>query len=222
VKRTTNGYRFSPSDLINYVRSEFITWMDRLVLDHPDEVEPDPNSDEMRIVQDKGIEHERDFLASLKAEGRAVTEFDQPAEHLHATLAAMRRGDEVIYQGFLQKDDFAGYPDFLVRVDQPSSLGSWSYEPWDTKLARHPKPYFLIQLCSYAEMLEAVQGVRPKELKVVLGTATGPAREAPFRIDDFFFYYRALKEAFLEQQRTFDPAHRPEINPFADLGRWTG
>ena len=222
MKRTANCYRFSPSDLINYVRSEFLTWMDRLVLDHPDEVEPDPNSDEMRIVQDKGIEHERDFLASLKAEGRAVTEFNQPAEHLHATLAAMRRGDEVIYQGFLQEDDFAGYPDFLVRVDQPSSLGLWSYEPWDTKLARHPKPYFLIQLCCYAEMLEAVQGVRPKELKVVLGTATGPAREAPFRIDDFFFYYRALKEAFLEQQRTFDPAHRPEINPFADLGRWTG
>jgi uncharacterized protein len=37
-----------------------------------------------------------------------------------------------------------------------------------------------------------------------------------------FFYYRALKEAFLEQQRLFDPAHQPEINPFADLGRWAG
>ena len=55
----------------------------------------------------------------------------------------------------------AGYPDFLVRVASPSDLGAWSYEPWDTKLARHTKPYFLVQLCCYAEMLESAQGVRP-------------------------------------------------------------
>lgn len=221
MKRTADGYRFSPSDLINYVRSEFITWMDRFKLDYPAEAEPDPDSEEMQLVQKKGIEHERDFLSSLKAAGRGVTEFDGQKEHFHPTLAAMRRGDEVIYQGFLEKDEFAGYPDFLVRVKEPSLLGSWSYEPWDTKLARHPKPYFLIQLCCYAEMMEAVQGVRPRELQVVLGS-TGPNRETRFRTDDYYFYYLSLKEAFLEQQRNFDPPGQPEINPFADLGRWAG
>ena len=58
-------YRFSPSDLINYVRSEFITWMDRFYVDHPGEAEPDPDSEEMQIVQDKGIEHELNFVAAL-------------------------------------------------------------------------------------------------------------------------------------------------------------
>jgi len=223
VKRTTAGYRFSPSDLINYIRSEFITWMDRFDLDHPGEAEPDPNTEEMQIVQDKGIEHERDFLASLKDAGRGVTDFGSQKEHLQSTLSAMRLGSEIIYQGYLERDEFGGYPDFLVRVDSPSSLGSWSYEPWDTKLAQHPKPYFLVQLCCYAEMLEAVQGVRPRHLRIVLGakTDTGP-ETANFRTDDFFFYYRALKEAFLEQQRAFDSAQRPEVNPFADLGRWAG
>jgi uncharacterized protein len=223
VKRTTSSYRFSPSDLINYVRSEFITWMERFYLDHPGEAEPDPDSEEMQIVQDKGIEHELNFLAALKADGRGVMDFGTQKEHFQATVAAMRRGDEIIYQGYLQRDEFAGYPDFLVRVDSPSSLGAWSYEPWDTKLARHPKPYFLVQLCCYAEMIEAVQGVRPSHLSIVLGAKTDAGPETvTFRTDDFFFYYRALKEAFLEQQRAFDPAQQPEINPFADLGRWAG
>ena len=214
-------YRFSPSDLINYVRSEFITWMDRFYLDRPGEAKPDPDTEEMQIVQDKGIEHELNFLAALKTAGRSVTDFGSQKEHLQATLSAMRRGDEIIYQGYLVRDEFAGYPDFLVRVESPSSLGAWSYEPWDTKLARHPKPYFLVQLCCYAEMMEAVQGVRPSHLRIVLGAKTDAGPETvTFRTDDFFFHYRALKEAFLEQQRVFDPAQQPEINPFADLGRW--
>jgi len=197
--------------------------MDRFALDHPDEVQPDPDTEEMQMVQDKGIEHERDFLASLKAAGRGVTDFDGQKEHFQATVAAMRRGDEVIYQGYLARDEFAGYPDFLVRVDSRSTLGPWSYEPWDIKLARHPKPYFLVQLCCYAEMIEAVQGVRPSHLRIVLGAKTDAGPEtATFRTDDFFFYYRALKEAFLEQQRAFDLAQQPEVNPFADLGRWAG
>ena len=99
-------YRFSPSDLINYVRSEFITWMDRFYLDHPGEAEPDPDTEEMQIVQDKGIEHEFNFLADLKAAGRGVTDFGSQKEHLQATLSAMRRGDEIIYQGYLVRDEF--------------------------------------------------------------------------------------------------------------------
>jgi uncharacterized protein len=224
VKKSAAGYRFSPSDLINYTRSEFITWMDRFALDRPGEAEPDPETEEMQLVQDKGIEHEHAFLAGLRSAGRGVTEFVNRKEHLQDTVAAMRRGDEVIYQGYLERDEFGGYPDFLVRVDLPSSLGAWSYEPWDTKLARHPKPYFLVQLCCYAEMLEAVQGVRPRNLKIVLGakTESGNPETASFRTDGLFFYYCALKQAFLEQQRTFDAAKQPEIDPFADLGRWAG
>ena len=86
MKRTASIYRFSPSDLINYVRSEFITWMERWYLDHPSEAEPDPDSEEMQIIQNKGIEHERDFLAALKTAGRGVTDFDGQKEHLQATV----------------------------------------------------------------------------------------------------------------------------------------
>ena len=72
-------------------------------------------------------------------------------------------------------------------------------------------------------MLEAAQGLCPKWLRVVLGSrgAAGPKSTA-FRTDDFFYYYRAVKEAFLEQQRNFDPDRRPEIPPLRDLGHWSG
>ena len=220
MKKEGSRYTFSPSDLINFMRSEFITWMDRFYRESPGAVEPDPDTEEQEIIQRKGIEHERAFLQSLVAGGRRVCDLTEFRDQQEPTLAAMRRGEDVIYQGYLAREDFAGYPDFLVRVGSPSELGAWSYEPWDTKLARHPKPYFLVQLCCYAEMLERAQGVRPQWLRIVPG---GPGAEpAAFRTDDFFYYYGALKSAFLDQQRAFDRDQRPEIPPMADLGRWSG
>ncbi|MBV8847256.1 MAG: TM0106 family RecB-like putative nuclease, partial [Bryobacterales bacterium] len=71
--------------------------------------------------------------------------------------------------------------------------------------------------------LEVAQGARPERLRVVLGSRSADGSEtAAFRTDDFFYYYRAVKEAFLEQQRNFDPDRRPEIPPLADLGQWSG
>ncbi len=222
MKRVSAGYLFSPSDLVNFTRSEFITWMDRYAWERPGEVEPDPVTEEQKFIQDLGIEHERAFLDALARRGRSICNLTEFRKRTEPTLDAMRRGEEIIYQGYTAHEDFAGYPDFLVRVERPSDLGGWSYEPWDTKLARHPKPYFLIQLCSYAEMLEAIQGVRPEWLRVVLGARGGESEMASFRTDDFLYYYAAVKDAFLIQQRDFDAGRKPQIPPLADLGRWTG
>ena len=223
MKKEGARYRFSPSDLVNFVRSEFVTWMDRYHYERPGEIEPDPDTEEAKIIQEKGLEHERGFLDSLISQGRLLCDLSEFRDQPRPTLDAMRRGEDVIYQGYLAHDNFAGYPDFLVRVESPSDLGAWSYEPWDTKVARHPKPYFLVQLCCYAEMLEHAQGIRPPWLQVVLGASSVADLEATaFRTDDFFYYYRALKAAFLDQQQAFDPDQSPEIPPLADLGRWSG
>jgi uncharacterized protein len=123
--------RFSPSDLINFMGSEFVTWMDRFYKECPGEIEPDQDTEEQKIIQDKGLEHERAFLGRLAAQGRLLCDLSGERDHVDSTLAAMHRGEEIIYQGYLECDDFAGYPDFLVRVESPSNLGAWSYEPWD-------------------------------------------------------------------------------------------
>jgi predicted RecB family nuclease len=129
----------------------------------------------------------------------------------------MKSGRETIYQAGLSLANFAGFADFLVRVPEPSVFGHYSYEAWDTKLARKPKPYFSVQLCCYSEMLAKLQQRLPKEFCVVLGTK----EQRRFRTEDFFYYYRQLKLAFLEQQERFDAGRPPEIPSPNNLGRWS-
>ena len=100
-----------------------------------------------------------------------------------ATIAAMREGADVIYQAVLLEGRRLGYADFLRRVEQPSELGPWRYEVWDTKLARHAKASAVLQLCMYSEILEAVQGQAPEGMHLALG---GVMRErTSFRIADY-------------------------------------
>jgi len=109
------------------------------------------------------------------------------------TYEALQAGHDIVYQGVLQAGNFRGKSDFLVRVDGPSALGDFHYEVWDTKLARKPKPYFIVQLCCYAEMLQSVQGVAPETVRVVLGDKETKS----FRTGDYAYFYRSLKNRFL-------------------------
>jgi predicted RecB family nuclease len=128
----------------------------------------------------------------------------------------MRAGRGVIYQGALRHESFEGYSDFLYRVDAPSKLGAFRYEVVDTKLARKAQPYFLLQLCAYAKMLEATQGVRPGNVHIV----NGDGDLLSFRTDDYYFYFASLERDFLETHRAFDPESQPTPEPRADHGRW--
>ena len=111
------------------------------------------------------------------------------------TLDAMRAGAAVVYQGVLVEDGWHGISDFLVRIASPSpAFGDWSYEAWDTKLARRSKPYFVLQLCFYSAQLERLQGRAPEQMHVVLGTGDLDH----FRYADFAAYYRAVRRRFVE------------------------
>ena len=62
-----------------------------------------------------------------------------------------------------------GRADFLMRVEKPSDLGDWSYEVWDTKLARHAKASAVLQLCFYSDLLAGLQGVPAEHMALALG-----------------------------------------------------
>jgi len=82
----------------------------------------------------------------------------------------MYDGAEVIYQAaFVDVGGCVGLADFLVRGQGPSDLGDHSYEAYDTKLAKYPKPYFILQLAFYTEQIAGLQGWMPREMHVVLG-----------------------------------------------------
>ncbi len=104
----------------------------------------------------------------------------------------MRGGAEIIYQGVFTEGRWRGIADFLERVPRESRFGDWSYEVADTKLARHPKPYFLLQLCFYSEMVARLQGLEPAQMHVILGTKQ---REA-FRYKEFAAYFRSVRARF--------------------------
>ena len=48
-----------------------------------------------------------------------------------------------------------------------SALGDWSYEPYDTKLARETRGGTILQLSVYVDLLEAFSSVRPERFWVV-------------------------------------------------------
>jgi predicted RecB family nuclease len=197
----------SASDLNDYLACRHLTALNLAYARGDRSVEP-RRGPEVELIARKGDEHEAAYLQSLKDEGRQVVEIampDRTTEALHeaaaATEEAMRDGAEVIYQGTFYRGGLRGHADFLFRVDRASELGSWSYEVADTKLARRAKPYFVLQLCFYSELLHAVQGGEPPErIHVILGTNEQPS----FRLVEFAAYFRRIRDRFLAELRQDD------------------
>ena len=180
-------------------------------------VEPDEESADLKLIQESGNRHEARYVENLKAAGRDLAEIEQHGKDAAAeTKAAIDERREVIFQASLSKDDFAGMADFVV-LGEPDVDGERRYEVHDTKLAASAKPYHLIQLCCYAEMLQEITGYLPDRIGVILGSG----ELKPFRTADFFHYYLRIKSAFLELMASFDPAAEPPTpGPSADHGRW--
>lgn len=215
--KTSAGLVYSPSDLNSFVVNPHITWLDRYNLECPGEIVPDLGTEEQELVRDQGEQHERRYLLDLKQSHARVVEIDKDESSAwHRTLTAMRSGAQIIYQARLEFGEFGGWSDFLYRVEKPSELGLWSYEVWDTKLARGVKPYYVIQLCCYGEMLEAIQGRRPENAGIILGSNERVA----VCVSDYWFYYQAIKRDFLEAQAKFDRNAPPRFSGMGDYGRW--
>jgi predicted RecB family nuclease len=189
---------FSATDLINHLECTHLTHLNIEVALGRENLTPS-RSDTTDLVARKGDEYERSHLDRLAGEGREIVRIEsEPGlegtrRGARETVEAMRAGAEVIYQGVLFDGvRWRGYSDFLHRVERPSELGSFSYEVADTKLARRVKPYFLLQLCFYCELIEAIQGVQPARMHVVLGTRESQV----FRVAEFAAYYRSVKRGF--------------------------
>ncbi len=193
VQRVDPQVLHSASDLVQFLGCAHRTTLDRLHLDTPRPKTPDDAH--AILIQDKGIAHERAFLATLEARHARVVgiEADRSlrgaarlADQVDATLAAMRAGVDIVYQATLRDGELIGHADFLRRVPGASAFGDWHYEVLDTKLARRPQAKFLVQLAFYSRLLARVQGVEPVHTWVVTGDAA--RTEHPFRVADARHY----------------------------------
>jgi predicted RecB family nuclease len=223
--------RFSPSDLVSYLEGDFAAWCDRMFAERgraagngagSAELEwatPDEDK-ELDLTARKGLEHEQRWLVGLREREPGLVEIlwgDPCAAEL--TIAGMRDGAPAIYQPHLVVVGWQGHPDFLFRCPgNGCACGGHHYTPWDAKLARSAKPYFLVQLCAYADMLEAMRGFRPTELVFILGQGN----ELRFETRHFFHYYRQLRRSFLAFQSRWTLGDVPHPGLDRSWGRWAG
>ena len=181
---------FSPSDLTAFLGCEHLTQLDLAVL-RGELAKPAFENPEADLVRRKGDEHEAEYLASLHERGLHVEQipfdFDWTAA-AEATANAMRAGVDVVYQACFLEDGWRGFADFLVR--QPDG----TYEVVDTKLARHAKPYHVLQLCFYSEQVARLQGVEPEHMHIALGSG----HTETLQVADFAAYFRRVRRRFLE------------------------
>ena len=227
-----NELRFSPSDLAKFLDSKYASWMDRWYLEkqagnHSDrmprgfsgldiECVRDEEDAQLKIFASKGVEHEEQFLLSLPAD--EVIEVPTGRNSVNATQDALHSETKTIFQAHLVHGQFGGYADFLTRVPGESLLGDYYYEVADTKLAKSPKPYFIVQLCCYADLLESIQGRLPASFEVILGNN----ERVQFETEKYYYYYLKLKASFLEFHQNFDleaPIHPGLVKSF---GQWEG
>jgi len=153
---------------------------------------PGPFAD---LLMRKGLDHERACLEEFERQGRTV--FRTPEWADGETFAQwtsrvgnpMERGWDVIYQYPMIHDGLRGVADFLVRVPDPVAGHSF-YEPYDAKLARlDAKPGHVLQLCFYAEAIEALTGAPPKHMHLWLGSG----RIESLEVEQFGAYWRRLR-----------------------------
>ena len=222
---------YNATDLVGFLECSHLTSLDRAAtVGHV--VRPMRDDPVLDRIARRGKLHEQRFLESLQAEGLAVvtigSDDDDPldpgrlARGKEATLAAMRAGAEVIYQAVLVDERRLGVADFLRRVERCSGLGSWSYEVWDTKLARQAKASAVLQLCVYSDLLAGYQGMKPDYMHLALGGVM--QEKVSFRFADYGAYYRMVAgemESLLDQPDVYPLATEPVPVEHCDVCRWS-
>jgi predicted RecB family nuclease len=189
----------SPTDLVGFTGCEHRTYLDREVArgNLASVRRDDPL---IKVLRAHGELHEQRYLATLTGSVATVVQIqrsDGTIAGLHAaeaeTLAAMREGADVIYQASFFDGRWRGHADFVCRVETPSALGSWSYEAYDTKLARTTTAGALLQLGEYTRQIARLQGRAPHRLHVVLGDDTVES----FPYAEISSYLAAVRDRFV-------------------------
>lgn len=219
MKAFADSVRLAATDLSNHLVCEHITSLDLQVAfgERPD---PPITAPHLVVIQQRGLEHEKAYIEHLVSEGLSFVDLREQsaaAATVEQTYAAMKAGVKIIIQAALQTDRWFGRPDILRRVEFPSDLGQWSYEPYDCKLARETKAATILQLSHYATLLADAQGRAPEFIHVV-----PPSEDfslETYRVLDYAAYYRSVRRR-LEETIHRRPATYPEPTEHCEVCRW--
>ncbi len=210
---------FSATDIANFLACQHTATLDRA--ESREEItKPFFNDPTVDLLRRLGLEHEQRYLRELaESHGLEITRINGNGSWEDAcagTIRALRNGSAAIYQAAFLNTLWRGRPDFLLRVDTPSALGTWSYEVVETKLARSTKAGALVQLCFYSDLLSRIQRVEPQRMHVVLGGGASPEQ---FRVQHYIAYFRKVRNEF-EVAWKLEPETYPEPTEHCDVCGW--
>jgi predicted RecB family nuclease len=183
----------SAADLVGHLSCRHLTQLDLSVATGKEKA-PKVWDPLLELLWERGLAHERNYIEHLEVAGFKVGRIDGSGiepKQLKDTHEAMHAGMPVIVQGALAHGRWRGRPDVLKRVERPSTLGAWSYEVIDTKLARETKSGTILQLCLYSDLLTTAQGAAPEQMYIV--SPWSEFQPQLFRMDDYAAYYRLVR-----------------------------
>jgi predicted RecB family nuclease len=222
MKSVNEHIRLAATDLSGHITCGHLTTLD-LAVATGQKAAPEWHDPDAWVLQQRGLAHESAFLDHLNKSGLSIIDLRgvQPdARAAEETRLAMKNGADVISQAVLLNGRWFGRADVLRRIDRNSSLGGWSYEIYDCKLARETTAATILQLSLYSDLLAQAQGAAPAFMHVV------PPLEdfapVPYRVLDFAAYYRLLKHKLEQIIDTADGGlvTYPEPNTHCDFCRW--
>jgi predicted RecB family nuclease len=183
----------SAADLMGHLGCRHLTQLDLAVATGKEKA-PKIWDPLLQLLWERGLAHERSYIEHLEAAGFKIVRIEGSgieSQQLKETYDAMRAGIPIIVQGALAHGRWRGRPDVLKRVERLSTLGAWSYEVIDTKLACETKSGTILQLCLYSDLLTRAQGTATERMYIV--SPWSKFQPQVFRTDDYTAYYRLVR-----------------------------
>lgn len=219
MQKLRGRWVYSASDLIELTACEHLTTLRTMQAEG--RLLPPERDAVRKVLERQGEAHEQRTLAGFELSGRRVFTLPKPAgsaEGLEAaqaaTARAMSAGAEVIHGATFFDGRFRGHPDFLLRVEEPSALGGFSYEVVDAKLARRVRAGALLQLCAYSDALAKIQERPPQWMHVALGSG----QTWPFRVREYAPYFGLCRERMEARLEAFESSAPTEPVPVRHCG----
>lgn len=213
--KTDGQFTFYATNLSNHLACGHLTQLSRKValkeIEKPSWIDPS-----LKILMDRGDEHEAAYIEYLKAKGFSVDNARGKSEQ--EIIVLMQQGVDVITQPELQRGNWAGRADIFFKVAGQSKFGSWAYEVQDTKLSLNTKASTILQLCLYTDLLAEIQGTVPELMYVVQPGENFPKEK--HRFADFQAYYRLNKKRFEQAIKASPLQTYPEPTSHCAICTW--